>query len=67
MTRDRHPIEESPPLPLERRVQLLEIHLAQLWDMVWWESLPPDRRAAYEAEGFTAPIQQFYRDESDVD
>jgi hypothetical protein len=60
---ERHPIQESPRLPLERRVQLLEIHLAQIWDAVWWLSLSPERRAAYEAEGFTAPIQRFYEDE----
>lgn len=60
---DRHPVQESPPLPLERRVQLLEHQLARLWDQVWWMSLPPDRRAAYEAEGFTAPIPQFYDDD----
>lgn len=57
---ERHPVAESPDVPLDRRVQLLEIHLAQLWDQVWWMALPPDRRAGYEAEGFTAPIQQFY-------
>ena len=57
---ERHPIQESPNLPLERRVQLLEIHLAQLWDQVWWMNLPEAQRAAYEAEGFTAPIQAFY-------
>jgi len=59
---DRHPIRERPDLPIERRVQLLEQHLARLWDAVWWLSLPPEQRAAYEAEGFTAPIQQFYDD-----
>jgi hypothetical protein len=57
---DRHPIQDSPALPLERRVQLLEVHLARLWDQVWWMSLPEDRRRQYEAEGFTAPITSFY-------
>jgi hypothetical protein len=60
---ERHPIEDAPRLPIERRIQLLEIHLAMLWDQVWWLSLTPEQRAAYEAQGFTAPIEQFYRDE----
>jgi hypothetical protein len=60
----RHPIQESPPLPLERRVQLLEIYLAQIWDFVWWLSLTPEQRADYEAQGFTAPIERFYEDDA---
>lgn len=59
---ERHPIQESPSLPLERRVQLLEIHLAQLWDQVWWMQLSPEKRAEYEAEGFRAPIRRFYEE-----
>jgi hypothetical protein len=47
---------------LQDRVRLLECKLAQLWDQVWWMSLPPERRAGYEAEGFTAPIERFYED-----
>lgn len=59
---ERHPIEERPDLPLEERIRHLEIHFAQLWDQVWWMNLPEDRRKAYEAEGFKAPIQEFYRE-----
>ena len=57
---DSHPIQDAPPWPIERRVQYLEIMLARLWDQVWWMDLPEDRRKGYEAEGFTAPIPQFY-------
>lgn len=60
MAVDDHPIKECPPLPVERRVQLLEIHLAMLWDQVWWMNLPPEKRAEYEAQGFRAPIEHFY-------
>ena len=62
MNTERHPIQDSPPIPIEDRVRLLECRLAQLWDMTWWMALPADRRAGYEAEGFTAPIAQFYED-----
>lgn len=58
--KSRHPIQDSPDLPLERRVQLLEIHLAMLWDQVWWMQLPPEKRAEYEGQGFKAPIERFY-------
>lgn len=58
---ERHPIQDSPPGKTpEERIRHLELHLAMLWDMVWWMNLPEDRRAAYRAEGFTDPIQQFY-------
>lgn len=60
-----HPILERQDLPLERRVQLLEMYLAQLWDQVWWmnlQEIDPARRAQYEREGFSAPIQKFYDD-----
>lgn len=60
MPKEIHPIQESPLLPLERRVQLLEIHLAMLWDQVWWMNLPAEKRAEYEAQGFSAPILKFY-------
>ncbi len=60
--RERHPIQESPPLPLERRAQLLEIHLAQLWDQVWWVTLPWWRRLRYRLQGFRAPIGKFYEE-----
>jgi hypothetical protein len=58
--RERHPVEERHDLPLEQRVQLLEQLLARIWDQVWWMNLPPERREAYRAEGFTDPIQHFY-------
>lgn len=59
---ERHPIQQCLPLSPERRIQLLEIHLSQLWDQVWWMQLSPEKRAEYEAEGFTAPIQKFYEE-----
>jgi hypothetical protein len=57
---DRHPIQDNPPLSLERRIHLLEIYLGRLWDQVWWMSLSVEERAEWEAQGYTAPIQQFY-------
>lgn len=59
---DRHPILAGGPqgATLEERVHWLELHAAMLWDQVWWMALPEARRAAYEAEGFTAPIGRFY-------
>lgn len=62
---ERHPVAESPDLPLKRRVQLLEINLARLWDQVWWMNLPPERREAYRAEGFSDPIERFYIEDPD--
>jgi hypothetical protein len=59
-TPETHPVQECPALPLERRVQLLEIHLAQLWDEVWWHQLPFHRRLYYRLQGFRSPIRQFY-------
>jgi hypothetical protein len=59
---DTHPITERADLSPERRCQLLEQRLAQLWDQVWWISLPQERRAAYEKEGFRAPVSRFYGD-----
>ena len=57
---ERHPIQESPHLSTERRLQMLEIHLAQLWDEVWWHQLPAWRRALYWIQGFRSPIRRFY-------
>lgn len=57
---DVHPIQDSPNLPLAERVQLLEIHLAQLWDEVWWHTLPWYRRLGYWLQGFRSPIRHFY-------
>lgn len=53
---ERHPVQERPDLPLERRAQLLEQHLARLWDEVWWMRLPPWRRLLYRLRGFREPI-----------
>jgi hypothetical protein len=55
-----HPIQESPPLEQEERIRLLEIHLAQLWDEVWWHQLPPWRRSWYWLLGYRSPITKFY-------
>jgi hypothetical protein len=61
MIPDIHPIADAPDWPLEKRVHYLEIALAKLWDQVWWMQLPEDRRKQYQAEGFTAPIANFYQ------
>lgn len=53
---DRHPVQERPDLPPDRRSQMLEQHLARLWDQVWWLSLPTWRRWYYRLRGFRAPI-----------
>jgi hypothetical protein len=64
---DVHPIQDSPAdMTLIERVHLLECALARLWDQVWWMNLPDDRRAIYEADGFKAPIQNFYARFEDV-
>jgi hypothetical protein len=55
-----HPIKHCPRLPLERRVALLEDHLARLWDEVWWHQLPFYRRWWYQLQGFRSPIEEFY-------
>jgi hypothetical protein len=57
---DVHPIQDAPPLPIERRMQILEIRLAQLWDEVWWHQLPWYRRLGYWLQGFRSPIRNFY-------
>lgn len=63
MPKEIHPIQVGrQDRPLAVRVAYLEQKVAQLWDQVWWMSLPKDRRAAYEAEGFTAPIERFYEE-----
>ena len=58
--RERHPIPDAPDLPLDQRVHRLEVHLAQLWDQVWWMSLPWYKRLGWRALGFSAPIAKFY-------
>jgi hypothetical protein len=55
-----HPVQERPDLPVEQRLQLLEIRLAQLWDEVWWHQLPWYRRLYYWGRGFRSPISNFY-------
>lgn len=56
-------------------MQLLEVHLGQLWDHVWWRHLPWYRRLFYWLKGFRDPIKvrdhplirahQFYEDVED--
>lgn len=60
MSLDEHPIKVSPDLPLEERIRLLEARLAMLWDQVWWMNLSEETRRKYVAEGFMAPIENFY-------
>jgi hypothetical protein len=60
MANSPHPVQQRPDLSLEQQVELYRDLLAQLWDQVWWMTLSPEQRAAYEAQGFAAPIQQFY-------
>ena len=49
-----------PGLPPDlERLELLEL-VAQLWDQVWWLSLPWWKRAIYRARGFRDPIERFY-------
>lgn len=59
---ERHPVQESPPLPIEDRVRLLEHHLARLWDEVWWVTLPWYKRMYWRLQGFRAPIAHFYEE-----
>jgi hypothetical protein len=56
-------VQECPPLPLERRVHLLECHLARLWDEVWWHQLPWWKRLYYWLRGFRSPISSFYEEQ----
>jgi hypothetical protein len=51
------------PATLERRVAILEDHLARLWDEVWWHQLPWHRRAFYRLQGYRSPIRTFYVEE----
>lgn len=62
MANERHPVQERPQLSAERRCQLLEQQLAQVWDQVWWMNLPFWRRWWYIAQGFRSPISRFYQD-----
>jgi hypothetical protein len=58
---DSHPIRLAPQgATVEERLHWYEHHLALLWDQVWWLSLTPEARANWEAQGFAAPISQFY-------
>jgi len=66
MPRERHPLETAPVgKTTEERIRILEEHLAQLWDQVWWLSLPPERREGYQKEGYTDPVRRFYIDVPD--
>jgi hypothetical protein len=61
MVDEVHPIQTTPKgATVEERLHWYEHHLAMLWDQVWWMNLPPEQRAEYEAQGFTAPVLKFY-------
>jgi len=49
-------------LPEAQQLSILRELTAQLWDQVWWMNLPEEKRKEYESQGFTAPIQNFYKD-----
>lgn len=57
----QHPIQEpAAAQSLEEaneHIRLAYVKLAQLWDQVWWLSLPFWRRWIYIAQGFQAPLQ----------
>lgn len=58
---NEHPIQPCPKdTTLLERVHWLELHLAMLWDQVWWMNLPAEKRDEYKAHGFTDPIEKFY-------
>ena len=62
--RERHPIPDDPPEPtieaLVREVHVLKCRTGQLWDQVWWLSIPRWQRVVFQMLGFKDPIQQFY-------
>ena len=61
IVKDVHPIQDAPPDKTpEQRIRHLELHLAMLWDEVWWHQLPFYRRWYYMAQGFRSPISNFY-------
>ena len=49
-TAERHPLAAQPEWA------------AQLWDQVWWLSVPWWRRAYWWLRGFRAPISRFYEE-----
>ena len=58
---EEHPIQDSPPgRSAYERIRWLELHLAMLWDEVWWHQLPFYKRWYYFSQGFRSPLQQFY-------
>jgi hypothetical protein len=59
---ETHPVADAPAgWSPEERIRHLELHLAMLWDEVWWHQLPFWQRWFYGAQGFRSPIQEFYR------
>lgn len=62
--RERHPLAQDPPPDdpegLRRYCFTLQCRTAQLWDQVWWLSLPWWKRAVWILLGFRAPIRRFY-------
>lgn len=55
-----HPIQDSPLWTDAERIRWLELHVAMLWDEVWWHQLPWYQRLGYWLQGFRSPIAQFY-------
>lgn len=62
---EQHPVRQRPELSREQQLEQLREFLAQLWDQVWWLSLPPADRTRYEQEGHRAPITHFYESADD--
>ena len=62
--RERHPIPDDPPADtidaLVREVHMLKCLTGQLWDQVWWISIPLWQRVVYRLLGFKSPIERFY-------
>jgi hypothetical protein len=62
--RERHPIAQDPPPDDQEGLRTycfrLQCLTAQLWDQVWWLSLPWWKRTAWRLLGFRAPIRRFY-------
>ena len=51
--------DESHPVTGDITYTMLVERVAQLWDQVWWHSLPWWRRVLYRLQGFEAPIRVF--------
>jgi hypothetical protein len=51
--------DHSHPVTGDITRDMLIERVAQLWDQVWWHSLPWWRRLYYRLQGFEAPIRMF--------